>query len=278
MTTDLWLTLGPAAVLVVLFFAGAATFALRVRRHGLPALEHTNGRGPSVIATRFWLHYVLWLVTPVDRALARGGVSPNALTLGSLALSGATAAAVLAGHLGTGAWLFVASGVLDLLDGRVARRSGRASPAGAFLDSVADRWGELIVLGSLALVLRNDALALAAALLCSAGSQMVSYTRARGEGLGLALTGGTMQRTERLVLLAIGLIVAEVGQSTGAFAATWPLAITLASVAAWSTVTAVQRLASGVRALAGPAPAAPPRRLLPRTRSIIPSTPGAGRR
>jgi phosphatidylglycerophosphate synthase len=104
-------------------------------------------------------------------------------------------------------WLYVAAGVLDVLDGRLARATNQQSKAGAFLDSVTDRWGELLVFAGCAWFLR-DMVWLLAALAAMIGSVMVSYTRARGEGLGIRLSGGVMQRCGRMILVATGTLIA----------------------------------------------------------------------
>ena len=96
--------------------------------------------------------------------------------------------------------------MLDMLDGRIARASGRQSAAGALYDSVADRWAEAFVFTGLAWYLRASPWMLAS-LGAGFASMMVSYTRARGEGLGLSLRGGVMQRAERIILVAVGMLI-----------------------------------------------------------------------
>ena len=154
------------------------------------------------------------LAEPIGLALARIGFSPNALTLLGFVI--ACLAAVAAGAQ---AWLLagilvIAGGLFDMFDGMVARATGRVSKAGAFLDSVFDRWGEGavyvgIVVGSLAAGFDLGAI-LAAMALTSAF--MVSYTRARAESLGFAPpTGmaavGLAPREVRLVILTLGLVL-----------------------------------------------------------------------
>lgn len=156
------------------------------------------------------------LADPVARGLGRLGLTPNHLTLigFSIAVVAAVAAAQQA-WLAAGA-LVIVGGVFDLFDGVLARATGRASRLGAFYDSVFDRAGEVIVyLGIVIGGIRagfTEAVILATAAMGAA--VMVSYTRAKSEGLGFtAGTGmaavGIMPREVRLIVLSVGLIVAD---------------------------------------------------------------------
>jgi hypothetical protein len=142
MTARTIASLVPAVALFVGFMGGAVVFALLRRRADLPGGDR---RPDSLIVNRFWTQYVLRLITPVENALARGQASPHALSLVSLGLSLLTAGLVATGYVGGAAFTFCLAGIFDVLDGRIARRLGKTSPAGAFLDSVADRWREFVV-------------------------------------------------------------------------------------------------------------------------------------
>jgi CDP-diacylglycerol--glycerol-3-phosphate 3-phosphatidyltransferase len=152
-------------------------------------------------------------IAPIVRLMARAGISPNALTL--LGFGGAAAAATL---ILTRNWLiagfvFAAANVLDSFDGSLARLTGKESALGAFLDSTFDRLGEALVLGALGVTLAQDGQdwAVAFAFLALAGSFLVSYTRARAEGLGVGSPrGGLMSRPERLVLTAAAVFFAPI--------------------------------------------------------------------
>src|SRR3954468_4396816 len=145
-------------------------------------------------------------LTPIGRGLERAGIGPDGLTALGLALSVLTAFLVGSGHLVWAVVALTASGLVDLLDGSVARTSGRASPRGAFFDSVADRVSDAVVFGGVAWYLGRDGgrgavLALAALAL----AMLISYERAKAEGLGYDARGGIMERAERMVLLGIGM-------------------------------------------------------------------------
>lgn len=143
---------------------------------------------------------------PVGRGLQRAGVTPDFLTVLGLLCAALTAWLIATGHLGWAVLGVIASGLTDILDGAVARTSGRASPRGAFFDSVCDRVSDALMLGGVAWYLADQSPYLPIlALAVAATSMLVSYERAKAEALGFAARGGLMERAERMVLLGIGL-------------------------------------------------------------------------
>jgi CDP-diacylglycerol--glycerol-3-phosphate 3-phosphatidyltransferase len=145
-------------------------------------------------------------LAPIGKGLERARISANTLTVVGLALSVLTALLIGTGRLGWAVLGLIASGLVDLLDGTVARRSGQASPRGAFFDSVTDRVSDAVVLGGVAWYLAGESPYLSLlAFTAAALSMLVSYERARAEGLGYDAKGGLMERAERMVLLGIGL-------------------------------------------------------------------------
>jgi CDP-diacylglycerol---glycerol-3-phosphate 3-phosphatidyltransferase len=141
--------------------------------------------------------------------------------------------------------LLLLAGVLDIVDGGIARLRGEASRAGAFLDSLADRVSDFVILGALFWSLAGQGETLGASLAISSllVSLLVSHIRAEGEAMRLTLTEGLFQRIERYVALIIGLTL------PGA------LVPVLAILTALGAVTATQRLWSGLRQLSSPAQA-----------------------
>jgi len=168
--------------------------------------------------------------------LARTRVSPNALTAAGVILCAAAAVVVYFEYRSEflaywlGATLFVVGSVLDILDGALARSSGKGTAFGAFLDSTTDRISEGFMLGAIALVFsrHGDQVALAFAFAAVAGSFLVSYTRARAEALGLKGDMGIGSRAERVVVIVAGLVLAPWG--------VLPWAIFLLTATAWITV------------------------------------------
>ena len=116
---------------------------------------------------------------------------------------------VASGQLFLGGWLLIAAALFDTLDGAVARISGKTTRFGAFLDSVMDRYSEAVTLLAIAayyLTQPAPQLPVMLVFFAMAGSLMVSYARARAEGLGIDCKEGFFQRTERIVVLIVGLI------------------------------------------------------------------------
>ena len=151
-------------------------------------------------------------VQPLAVALARAGIQANWLTYLGFALNVVVAILVAQGWMFVGGAMFLLVNALDFLDGAVARAAGTAGAFGAFLDSVLDRYSEAVVFVGLILwyAQEGDPLAMTASALALSGSFMVSYCRARAEGLGLDCEVGLLQRPERIVVLGIGLMVAQV--------------------------------------------------------------------
>jgi CDP-diacylglycerol---glycerol-3-phosphate 3-phosphatidyltransferase len=147
------------------------------------------------------------VVEPVGSALKRTGLSPDHLTALGLIIAVPAAWAIASGRLGLGLALLIASAVPDLLDGAVAKASGRASVRGAFFDSVADRVTDTLMLVAVAWYLldthRGHIALLPVAVL--GASFIVSYERAKAESLGFTAKGGIMERAERVVVLCAAL-------------------------------------------------------------------------
>ena len=174
--------------------------------------------------------------------LARTRITPNALTFSGVTLCAAAAVLVYFEYRSEiifywlGALVFVVGSLLDILDGALARVSGKGTPFGAFLDSTTDRVSEGFVLGAIGLVFarHHHTIALAFDIAAVAGSFLVSYTRARAEALGLKGDVGIGSRAERVVVITAGLVLAPWG--------VLPWAIYLLAAAAWFTV--LQRVLS----------------------------------
>lgn len=183
--------------------------------------------------------------------LERTSVTPDALTAAGVALCIAGSVLVYfeyATHwlFFVGGLLFVIGSVLDILDGALARTSGKGTPFGAFLDSTVDRVGEGFMLGAVGLVLMRDGYEWGVALAFAAmgGSFLVSYTRARAEALGLKGDVGIGSRVERVVVLSIGLGLAPLHELV--------LPVTIAILAATAWITVGQRVLSVRQQLRSP--------------------------
>ena len=143
---------------------------------------------------------------PVGRGLGRAGISADGLTVIGLVFAVGTAFAIADGRLVLGVIGIVLTGLPDILDGSVARTSGKATPRGAFFDSVCDRVADAAIFCGVAWYLAGQSPRLPVLVLAVlALSMLITYERARAESLGFTARGGLMERAERMVLLAVGL-------------------------------------------------------------------------
>jgi phosphatidylglycerophosphate synthase len=144
-------------------------------------------------------------------ALIESRLTPNAISMTGLALNVLAAVLVTQRYFFLAGVAFIVGSIMDTLDGRYSRMSGKGTPFGAFLDSTLDRIEEGIVLTAVAayFATKADDFAVAACVLAVLGSLMVSYTRARAEALGVECKVGLATRAVRVVILSIGLVFAK---------------------------------------------------------------------
>jgi CDP-diacylglycerol--glycerol-3-phosphate 3-phosphatidyltransferase len=208
-----------------------------------------------------------WALTPVVQLLIRTRVRPNVVSAaGTLVIIGSAATFAL-GKIHWGGVLLLISGLFDMMDGRVAREGGMSTPFGAFFDSTLDRVGESALFTGIAVFfLRGGVaperltLAVLACFVALATSLLVSYARARAEGLGLTCKVGIAQRAERVVLLGAPTMFFGAGNS-GALLFWIVVVLALAT-----TVTVVQRVIYVARAAGAQAGGRAP----PRQRDTLP--------
>jgi CDP-diacylglycerol--glycerol-3-phosphate 3-phosphatidyltransferase len=183
----------------------------------------------------------------VRNRLIESRLTPNTISLTGLALNVVAAVLVWERLFFLGGVAFVVGSIMDTLDGRYSRMSGKGTPFGAFLDSTLDRIEEGIVLTAVAgyFALTGDRVAAAAVVVAVLASLMVSYTRARAEALGVECKVGIATRPVRVVILSVGLIFAK-GASLGSFELLRPAVYVLAAL---SVITVAQRIAHVRRAL-----------------------------
>jgi len=175
---------------------------------------------------------------PPGRALVRMGVSPDAVTLlGTAGVVAASVGLVTRGHILAGTLVITACCLLDVLDGSMARARGHSTRFGALLDSTMDRVADGALFGCLVwwFLVSGQRGAAGAGLVCLVGGQIVSYVKARAEGLGFTCNVGIAERMERLILIGIGGLLTGFGVSWGLPAITWLLAVL-------TVITVVQRI------------------------------------
>ncbi len=177
-----------------------------------------------------------YVENPVVRLLRRLGLNPNLVTMIGLLISVAGAYFIAVGEWWIGGLVVLFAGIFDLFDGALARATGSVSRFGALLDSTVDRVSEAVVLlGLLVYYLSgNDDVGSILVYAAIIGSIMVSYLRARSEGLGIDCKVGVMTRPERVAAVGIGLIVGHW--------APWVMLIVLGAIALLTAFTAVHRL------------------------------------
>ena len=179
---------------------------------------------------------------PVARALLRARMRPNHLTIVGLGVSILAALALSQGRLRVGALLLALAGLFDFFDGSLARLANSVSAFGAFLDSVVDRYSDLVVLLGVVLYYHRaaDTQGVLLTMITMVGTIMISYTKARAQSIGLACEIGLMERPERLIVLIAG----------ATFNVLTPAVIALAVL---TNVTALQRIFYTRRAAAAAA-------------------------
>ena len=240
-----WGALLPILVIGGYFVGGLLCYVVRTALFGRYVDAEIEDRGHSAMLGRWSRSYFAWLMQPIWNLIYGLGIPPNALTTLSLLLSGTSAVALAAGRFSLGGWLYICAGSCDFFDGRLARRTGRATKAGAALDSILDRYGECAVLVGLAWFYR-DSWVLFAVLSTLVGSFMISYVRARGEGLGVDVKVGMLQRPERLTLLGGALALSPILEAWLDPSEAHPLhaaaVVALVVLAVGTQVTALRRM------------------------------------
>jgi len=165
-------------------------------------------RAPNLAELR--ANLALRITNPVIGILGKSGIKPDALTFTGLAINIGAAYVIATGHFPLGGILILVAGLFDLLDGALARFAKKTTKFGAILDSAVDRISEAAIFCGLLVWYmpgRSEILLIFAVLI---GSFLVSYIRARAEGLGLECKVGLFTRAERVIVLAVGLLVNQV--------------------------------------------------------------------
>lgn len=199
---------------------------------------HDLRRGDSVLPA--WVkEAVRATLRPIVGMAIALHITPNTITVIGVVITLAASVLVASGWLLIGAAVLTAGSLLDAVDGALARAQGGGTPFGSFLDSTLDRVSEAILYIGIAgwfLFAHDDpAWPVLLVLVALAGSFLVSYSRARAEGIGMSASVGLAPRTERLVLVIAGIAVAGLGYAIGLIAA-------LAVIAVLTVATVFQRI------------------------------------
>jgi CDP-diacylglycerol---glycerol-3-phosphate 3-phosphatidyltransferase len=205
--------------------------ASRQRRRGARNGRRRNGEPLTAAEVR----------TLARDRLIESRLTPNAISMTGLVLNVVAAALITQRLFFLAGVTFIVGSIMDTLDGRYSRMSGKGTPFGAFLDSTLDRAEEGIVLTAVAAYfakVKHDDVAVAAVVITVLGSLLVSYTRARAEALGVECKVGLATRPVRVVILSIGLVFAR-GAGLGSFSLLKPAIFVMAVL---TSFTVVQRV------------------------------------
>lgn len=199
---------------------------------------HDLRRGDSILSSRA-REFGRTVLAPVVRLAVRLHLTPNTVTVVGFAIVVVAAGLVGTGNFLAGAAVLIAGSLLDAVDGALARATGGTTAFGNFLDSTLDRAAEAVLYGGVAAYYLATAAdptgPVLLALVAMAGSFMVSYTRAKAEGIGVSAEVGLAPRLERLILIVAGIFLAGIGLEIGLIGA-------IGIIAVLSVATTVQRI------------------------------------
>lgn len=238
-----WLSLGPILV-INLILTSSLLYFLATKRHR-PIPEEVQTRYNSKILSGTLKHWWYWNNEPIARLLVQFKATPNVLTFIGFLFSIAAAFFYAKGLFGFAGWVMMLGATFDLFDGHVARLTGKASKSGAFFDSVMDRFSEGVVYIGLAFCFK-DSWILGFVIAGLVGSMAVSYTKARGESVGISVKKGSMQRPERIVYLGCASIFEPITSYALSFVTVNPYPYLVIAAIVWigilTNTTAIYRM------------------------------------
>ncbi|MBN2039247.1 MAG: CDP-alcohol phosphatidyltransferase family protein [Spirochaetes bacterium] len=201
LNNEIFVSLLPIIIFNLIFLITLMIFAIlypgRKRDETVPQYTHKSFIGP------FAREYGYWFTYPILQIFIKLKLTPNNLTAFSPVIAIISAYFYYKGNFAVAGWICWCSGILDFLDGRLARATGKISKEGAFFDSTLDRYSDGIVFSGIALYFHNNLFMLIILLITILGTEITSYAKARGEVNGIETRIGLMQRGERFVLLLL---------------------------------------------------------------------------
>jgi phosphatidylglycerophosphate synthase len=252
MPSELKFTL--AAALFVLLLVAA--YGLRVAVKGRAHFDRIDRQGGSRLLSKHVMEVGYWILFPLARVLVSLRISANQVSWSSLGFGVFAGACLAFGHFGFGAICATISGLLDSVDGMVARLSATASDAGEVLDAAVDRYVEFFFLAGLIIYYREIASVELLALLALLGSFMVSYSTTKAEALKIEPPKVIMRRPERAVYLTAGAALSAVSipwfETSREFSNPlgYPMVLALGMVAVLANLSSIERfwsIAKGIR-------------------------------
>ena len=242
-----------ASALIVLLLAAA--YGLRVAKKGRAHFDRIDRQGGSRLLNKGTMELTHWVLEPVAKFLVSMRITPDQVSWTSLSFGLLAGACLALGHFGFGAIVATISGLLDSLDGMVARISGVASEVGEVLDAVVDRYVEFSFLLGLVIYYRGIPILQVVALLALLGSFMVSYSTAKADALKVDPPRGSMRRPERALYLTVGAALSTVTipfletQRESVIPVGYPMIVALALVAVVANISAIERFWSIAKAV-----------------------------
>jgi phosphatidylglycerophosphate synthase len=234
----------PAIVVFLYFLVGLLAFTARTLLRGMPHDREIEARGQSLLINFFFRNFLIWIVSPLWRLLLASGLRANVVTGIAAGLGASSGIAVACGRFALGGWLFLLSGILDALDGRLARAHGEAAPSGTIVDSVLDRYTDSLMLMGLAWYFRTSWV-LIPTLAAILGTSLIPYVRAKAEALGVPSHPGLMQRAERILYLGTAVALTPIFELIAAPHGRHPFprlaAIGIVFLAVTTNITAIRR-------------------------------------
>jgi CDP-diacylglycerol--glycerol-3-phosphate 3-phosphatidyltransferase len=205
-----WAVKIPLLGLPTFWIVSFAIYLLRCAIFGMERTPRIDTVFKSPWLPRVVMEFGYWMFRIPVRLCIVLGITPNMITFGSLLLTVGGAVAIGMGHFALGGWTLLFAFTCDAWDGIVARATNNCSASGEFFDSTIDRYNDLITYLGYLYYYRNDKLMLPLVALAMIGSTLVSYTRAKGDALGIDASVGYMQRHERAVWLGVSTAVAPI--------------------------------------------------------------------
>ncbi len=241
---EILLSLGPVLFLLCVFFSTLLVFSFfygkRPKDTTIPSFIHKTFVGT------FLREYGYWVTKPVNYIFIKMKLKPNSITLTAPFFALLSGYFYYKGNFGFAGWILLFGGILDFLDGRLARATDQITKEGAYLDSNLDRYSDGIVFCGIALYFRENLFVLLIVILSIIGIQITSYAKARAELNGVIARLGLMQRTERYVLLGAASVfhpfIMIILNGYG-ITAEYPMIIALVLMAILTNYTAIVRIA-----------------------------------
>lgn len=241
-----------AGLLLVLITGTVSVFAVRKRAGGMTGFERVRQQGGTWFLGTSLMTAGYWALQPVVQACLRHHVTPAALSWLSVVPAAAAAVAAASGYWGLAAWGLLASSLLDVLDGAVARAGGRASRAGAVLDSTLDRYVELLFFGAVLVFYEGQLGPQLLTFGAASASVLITYSTAKAEALHLTVPRGWMKRSDRLACLIAGAVASPLAArwlepARDTAWRPWPLLAALAAIVVFGHLSAVLRFRALIR-------------------------------